>query len=230
MSVTIIPSTLPYPYSSYPGMPVAILVFFHGKSMKAAINIKFSGIGGEENTMHVRSVATIALIIMALSLALTGCAPKSPAPQTSETTATGQPPAGAAGGAQEQAPAPAGQAKGGEQAQAAGGFDKKVYFDYDSIDLSPESTQVLDSLAGFLKDNPVLKLQVAGNCDERGTTEYNLALGDRRAKAAKDYLVTKGIDGQKIATISYGEEKPVDPGHTEDAWAKNRRDEFLFSK
>jgi len=89
---------------------------------------------------------------------------------------------------------------------------------------------MLDTLVGLLKANPGLKVQVAGNCDERGTTEYNLALGDRRAKVARDYCVDKGIDAQRVSTVSYGEEKPVDPAGTEEAWAKNRRDDFLFGK
>jgi peptidoglycan-associated lipoprotein len=182
--------------------------------------------------MHLRTIATFAILALVLSLAATGCAPKKPASQTTETSTTGQPAAGPAGqGAQtEQQPgaAPAGTAA--SQTQAAGGFDQKVYFDYDSVDLSPDSIKVLNDLADFLKANTELKLQVAGNCDERGTTEYNLALGDRRAKAAKDYLTTKGIDGLRIGTVSYGEEKPVDPSNTEEAWAKNRRDDFLFSK
>lgn len=230
MSLTIIVGSRPYPNESHPGASVTILVFFHGKSMKAAINILLPGIGGEKNQMQVRLIATAALLFLATSLAGTGCAPKSPAGQTTETTAAGQPAAGSAAQSapgQEGAPA---SSQAASQAQGAAGFDKVVYFDYDSSDLSPESTRMLDTLVGLLKANPGLKVQVAGNCDERGTTEYNLALGDRRAKVARDYCVDKGIDAQRVSTVSYGEEKPVDPAGTEEAWAKNRRDDFLFGK
>jgi peptidoglycan-associated lipoprotein len=75
-----------------------------------------------------------------------------------------------------------------------------------------------------------IKVKIEGNCDERGTTEYNLALGDRRAKAAMDYLTAQGVDAARLTTISYGKEKPVDAGHNEEAWAKNRRDEFILTK
>ncbi len=71
-----------------------------------------------------------------------------------------------------------------------------------------------------------MRIQTAGNCDERGSDEYNLALGNRRAMAAKHYLVEHGIDASRVETVSYGEERPIDPGHTEEAWAKNRNDQF----
>jgi peptidoglycan-associated lipoprotein len=200
--------------------------------MKAAINILLSGIERERDNMRNWSISTVVIIAFALSLAAAGCAPKSPAGQTTETTPSGQPSAGA-GAATPAAPgqqAIPGQPQTAAPGQAAGGFDKVIYFEYDSFDVTPESSQTLDNLVEFLKANPELRLQIAGNCDERGTTEYNLALGDKRARAAKDYCVTKGIDDGRLSTVSYGEEKPVDPGHTEEAWAKNRRDDFLFSK
>ncbi len=110
------------------------------------------------------------------------------------------------------------------------GFDKKVFFGFDKFDLNPESTEILNELAAFLKTNKDIKVKIEGNCDERGTTEYNLALGDRRAKAAFDYLTAQGIDAARLTTISYGKEKPADPGNNEEAWAKNRRDEFILTK
>ena len=90
--------------------------------------------------------------------------------------------------------------------------------------------ETLNELASFLKGNTGLKVKIEGNCDERGTTEYNLALGERRAKAALDYIVSQGINSARVSTISYGKEKPADPNHNEEAWAKNRRDEFILSK
>jgi peptidoglycan-associated lipoprotein len=110
------------------------------------------------------------------------------------------------------------------------GFDKKIFFGFDKFDLNPESTEALNELAAFLKANMGIKVKIEGNCDERGTTEYNLALGDRRAKAALDYLTAQGIDAARLTTISYGKEKPADPGNNEEAWAKNRRDEFILTK
>jgi len=96
--------------------------------------------------------------------------------------------------------------------------------------ISAEAIGALNELAAFLKANAGLKVSVEGHCDERGTNEYNLALGERRAKAAYDYLAAQGIDASRLSTVSYGEEKPADPGQNEEAWAKNRRDEFVLSK
>jgi peptidoglycan-associated lipoprotein len=84
---------------------------------------------------------------------------------------------------------------------------------------------VLDQKVGILQVNGGLRIRIAGHCDERGSDEYNLALGNRRAIAAKQYLVSHGIDAGRIETVSYGKERPSDPGHTEEAWSKNRRDE-----
>jgi len=106
--------------------------------------------------------------------------------------------------------------------------DQMIYFDFDMFNLTAESRDILAQKATFLKTNPDLTIQIQGNCDERGTTEYNLALGERRAKAAQDYLVSLGIARERISIISYGKEKPIDPGHTEEAWAKNRNDQFVI--
>ncbi|MBJ6752574.1 peptidoglycan-associated lipoprotein Pal [Geomonas anaerohicana] len=107
---------------------------------------------------------------------------------------------------------------------------QKIYFNFDSSDLSEDSRNVLTRNAEYLSKQPSLKIRIEGNCDERGSDDYNMALGERRAKAAKDYLVNLGISSERISILSYGEEKPVDPGHDEAAWAKNRRDEFVVVK
>jgi peptidoglycan-associated lipoprotein len=99
----------------------------------------------------------------------------------------------------------------------------RVFFDYDSSVLSPQATQTLDKQAAWLKQYPNVIVTIEGHADERGTREYNLALGDRRANAVRNYLVALQISGDRILTISYGEERPADPGHDETAWAKNRR-------
>ncbi len=98
-----------------------------------------------------------------------------------------------------------------------------VYFDFDKYSLKTESRQTLEKQAAWLKKYPSLRVTIEGHCDERGTTEYNLALGDRRANAIKDYLVALGINPGRIKTISYGKEKPVAMGSNEAAWTQNRR-------
>jgi len=108
--------------------------------------------------------------------------------------------------------------------------NEKIYFDFDKSDLKPEAQAVLKKKADWLREHPAYSLRIEGNCDERGTNEYNLALGERRANSAKKFLVALGIAEDRIATISYGEERPVDPRHNEEAWAKNRRDEFKLMK
>jgi peptidoglycan-associated lipoprotein len=102
---------------------------------------------------------------------------------------------------------------------------KVIRFNYDSSDLSDDARATLKTNAEFMKSNPDLMVLVEGHCDERGTTEYNLALGQRRASSVRDYYGKLGVPLGRIGTISYGEEMPVDPAHDENAWAKNRRAE-----
>lgn len=108
---------------------------------------------------------------------------------------------------------------------------EKVYFDFDAYVLSQSARDTLSKSAEYLlKKNRSIKVQIEGNCDERGSDEYNLALGEKRAKAALNYLVTLGVPAERLSFISYGKEKPADPGHDEAAWAKNRRDDFVVIK
>lgn len=118
----------------------------------------------------------------------------------------------------------------GSQAGALESELQKIYFNFDSADLSEESRTALSKNAGLLAKATTLKVRIEGNCDERGSDEYNLALGERRAKAAMDYLVSLGVQPERLSIVSYGEEKPAEPGHDEAAWAKNRRDEFVIIK
>jgi len=104
---------------------------------------------------------------------------------------------------------------------------KPIYFDFDKAVIRKDDAKVLDSSADYLKANPNELLLVEGHCDERGTNEYNLALGERRAKAAMTYLVGKGIDASRITLISYGKERPVCAEKTQACWARNRYDGFL---
>ncbi len=101
-----------------------------------------------------------------------------------------------------------------------------VYFDFDKYNLVDSAKRALDYNAQILKDNPSLMIRIEGHCDERGTIEYNLSLGEKRAASAKKYLADLGIDPGRLQTISYGKERPAVAGSNEAAWAKNRRDEF----
>ena len=101
-----------------------------------------------------------------------------------------------------------------------------VFFDFDSYELKPEARDTLSNNAEWLKMNPDIQVQIEGHCDERGTEEYNLALGERRAAAVKDYLVSMGVDEGRLYTISYGEEVPANTGHDAAAWSENRRAQF----
>jgi peptidoglycan-associated lipoprotein len=103
-----------------------------------------------------------------------------------------------------------------------------VYFAFDSSELSESAIRTLRRNADEIQARPDLNVVVEGHCDERGTIEYNLALGERRADAVRGYLTSLGVARDRIRIITYGEERPVDPGHTESAWSRNRRGEFLF--
>ncbi|TMQ62684.1 MAG: peptidoglycan-associated lipoprotein Pal, partial [Candidatus Eisenbacteria bacterium] len=136
-----------------------------------------------------------------------------PVPQATETPQTPPP-----------APAPAETAP----APAPGSSDfQPVFFDFDSYTLRDDGRSALDQNAKLLRDNPSLAITIEGHCDERGTAEYNQALGERRAQAARDYLAAAGIAASRMQVISYGKERPFDPGHDEAAWQKNRRAHFV---
>ncbi|MBI3793366.1 MAG: peptidoglycan-associated lipoprotein Pal [Nitrospinae bacterium] len=103
---------------------------------------------------------------------------------------------------------------------------ESIHFDFDKSDIKSDDGKILAKNAEVLKAHPSVNVVIEGHCDERGTAEYNLALGERRASSAKKYLVSLGVEETKLGTISYGEEKPLDEGHNETAWAKNRRAQF----
>lgn len=106
------------------------------------------------------------------------------------------------------------------------GESNDIFFEFDSYTVRSEDLPVLQSLAEQINGDRAASVTIEGHCDERGTTEYNLALGQKRAEAAKEYLVKLGVSGKRIKTISYGKEAPFQPGHSEADWAKNRRDHF----
>ncbi|UCD48385.1 MAG: peptidoglycan-associated lipoprotein Pal [Deltaproteobacteria bacterium] len=113
-------------------------------------------------------------------------------------------------------------------AEPAPAMFENIHFDFDKSFIRNDAKPTLQSVADYMKKNPDAKLQIEGHCDERGTPEYNIALGQRRADSAMKYLTNLGVAGDRVSTITYGEEKPADPGHNEAAWAKNRRGVFVL--
>jgi len=108
--------------------------------------------------------------------------------------------------------------------------NEDIHFEFDSIVLSAQAQEILRKKAQWLKENPRVSVTIEGHCDNRGTNEYNLALGDRRAYSAKMFLIDLGIAESRLQTLSFGEERPLDPGETEEAWAKNRRAHFVINE
>lgn len=117
---------------------------------------------------------------------------------------------------------------GDSDSNTAGGL-QTVYFDFNSSNLDSSTKQKLEDNAEYLKSNSSVDVQIEGHADERGGRQYNLALGERRAKSVRDYLVALGVDSKRISTISYGSERPVAEGHDESAWSKNRRANFVIT-
>ena len=107
---------------------------------------------------------------------------------------------------------------------------KVIYFDFDKYDLRADARATLAQNAQWLKANPSWRIQIEGHCDERGTNEYNMALGDRRANSARAYLISAGVPASRVRTISYGEERPAVQGNTDSAWARNRRGNFVVEE
>jgi peptidoglycan-associated lipoprotein len=185
-------------------------------------------------TRHLRSAAAV-LPILGLTLLLAGC-PKRPA-MTAATAPPPVPPAAvapptpAAPAPAPVAPAPVAPptavAPAPPKEYRANDALKPIYFAFDKSDIRPGDAKVLDATAAYLKANAGQLVLIEGHCDERGTNEYNLALGERRAKAAMNYLVSNGIEAGRITTISYGKERPVCSEHNEACWSRNRNDTFL---
>jgi len=165
----------------------------------------------------------ILLIAVALTLALTsGCSSRKKVeggaePPPPPPTQTEAPPV-------EEPPPPATTPPTDENAQAN---LQDAYFDYDDAALRDDAKSALEANAKYMEGHTRVNVVIEGHCDERGSVEYNLALGEKRARAAKEYLTTYGINAGRITTISYGKERPFDPGHNEEAWARNRRAHFL---
>jgi peptidoglycan-associated lipoprotein len=170
--------------------------------------------------MHRRHV----LVPLAL-LALGAVACKKKAPEVEPIPQPGPAPSPAP------APTPPPPSSSGESAaeitrMVAAELGNVIHFDFDKADIRPEDRAILDRKAAIMQANPAVRIRISGHADERGSDEYNQVLGQKRANAAKQYLVSRGIEASRIDVVSYGEERPVDRASTEAAWAQNRRDEF----
>lgn len=157
---------------------------------------------------------TRSLMMATAVIALAACAKKAPEelPPAPADTSTPAP-----------TPAPTGPVKGSQEDFIASVTSDRILFDTDKFDVDAEDQTILQSQAQWLQANPSVKVTVEGHADERGTRDYNLALGEKRANSAKNYLVTLGVDSSRVTTISYGKERPAALGSDESAWAQNRR-------
>ena len=181
---------------------------------------------------------TVALLVAVLAplLLLTACGKKRPPVVTSKPTSTTPipPPPEITETGPDIRPVDEGQAMGEDFAvsdpSGEGGPLADIHFDYDQSSLTDEARATLEKHALWLQNHREAKVMVEGHCDERGTVEYNLALGNQRAQVTRDYLVSLGVAADRLRTTSYGKERPIDPGHDEAAWARNRRAHFAVSR
>ena len=191
------------------------------------------------NTLTVRRVAILLLLLVTVTAGACGkkkppiARPIPPPPSTGSTTVTPPP----------EPPTPAAEPTTvppqpvAEDSIAAGSIDdinrnsplQPVFYELDAAEVDTGGQRVLQANAEVLRKYPMWQISVEGHCDERGTAEYNLALGERRAVAARNYLVSLGIAADRLKTVSYGKEFPFDPGHSEEAWSKNRRAHFVVT-
>jgi peptidoglycan-associated lipoprotein len=170
---------------------------------------------------RIRPVMVVGLAVILAAALVAGCAKKTNPPDVTQTTPDKTTTGG--GGDATQTGGDTGQNPTGDEETRG---LKDAFFSYDDYSLSPDARSVLAGDAAHLKEMGGLRVTIEGHCDERGTVEYNLALGQRRADAARKYLVDLGIDAGRLSTISYGKERPFAPGHDESAWSQNRRAHF----
>ena len=197
--------------------------------------------------MLTRRLHLVVAILLTMSVVLVGCAKRpatttaaapaptgtgmmTPAPAPTPTPPAAKPPAAPPAkpmAPPTAAPTPAPTARPAPKEFVSIPELKDIHFDFDKYDIGPGDAKILDANAGWLKSKPDQLLLIEGHCDERGTNEYNLALGERRAKAAMNYLVSQGVQAGRITIISYGEERPACAEHRESCWSQNRRAHFL---
>jgi peptidoglycan-associated lipoprotein len=187
------------------------------------------GRGGWADRAHrLTSAAAVAMLVVAL--AFLGCSSKK-----NQTGAGGPGGLGGPGGMGESGMGPGGggsltKLQKGTLGEGDQGPLKDIHFGYNDYTIQPQDNDILRANADWLQQNRTSRVQVEGHCDERGSEEYNIALGAKRAQAAKDYLQTLGINADRISTISYGKELPICQEHTEDCWSQNRRDHFAVQE
>lgn len=192
--------------------------------------------------MNVGRAWTWGAVVLAVAMLLSmGCAkkeikstdapaPAAPAGKAAEPVVVSEPikPVETPARAAETRVAAAEAAAGMAATEEKSSIFQDILFDFDKSFIREDAKPTLAKVAGYMKRNAGAKLSIEGHCDERGTAEYNMALGDRRADSARKYLVSLGVPAGALSTISFGKEKPLDPGHNEDAWAKNRRAHFVL--
>jgi peptidoglycan-associated lipoprotein len=186
------------------------------------------------NSENVLQRILIGSVIVVALFGFFGCAKKDqvpPGPEAVEVLA-GEEPVGGPGGpvTGEMEPGLAEESLRAEAREELQGRLQDIYFDFDKYNIRPESRLILKENYAVLQGVPGVEVLIEGHCDERGTVEYNLALGQRRANSTRDFLISLGMDSPQLSTVSYGEERPLDPRHNEEAWAKNRRCHFVILK
>jgi peptidoglycan-associated lipoprotein len=177
--------------------------------LNSAVTQRLIGLG-EEQEMLLKSKRTLAVLVVALGLA-TACTDDEKKVDEVVT------------------PAPTEDVETPPVEAPTAYTPSTVYFAFDDYTLSMDAQNQLQGLADYLKKSQGTVVQIEGHCDERGSIEYNLALGERRAQSVKNYVTQLGVEGARVSTISYGEEKPASDGHDEAAWSKNRRAEFTMT-
>lgn len=176
--------------------------------------------------MRGRRISTLTCATLALAVAAAACSHKKP-PETEPRPRNEPPPVTQPADNGQDAARRAAEEERARRERAMTSLQQQIYFAFDKSDLEQEARDRLQAKAQVLRDYPEIRVRIEGHCDERGTVEYNLALGERRANAAREYLIDLGIDPDRLTTVSYGEERPAVDGHNEAAWAQNRRDEFV---
>jgi len=175
----------------------------------------------EELEMHVLSKYRYLPLLLIVALAFTGCDTL----RVAKTPPVPPPPPPVMAPPQTPAPPPRPKVEPTKEWMSVDGL-KTVYFDYDRFDLRPDAVAVLNNNLNWFKNHPDVDVRIEGNCDERGSEQYNQVLGEKRANTVRGWLISQGVDGNRLHTESLGESNPAVPGHNEAAWAQNRRDEF----